>query len=54
MELAVEGGTNDWGEVVTRQPYRKVRLDHLLSKDIFGTSSLEDDKGITLTYCIQF
>ena len=24
---------SDWGEVVTRQPYRKVRLDHLLSKE---------------------
>ena len=30
---AAEGRTNNWGEVVTRQPYRKVRLDHLLSKD---------------------
>ena len=29
---AVEGETNDWGEVVTRSPYRKVRLDHLLSR----------------------
>ena len=54
MELAVEGGTNDWGEVVTRQPYRKVRLDHLLSKDIFGTSSLEDDKrnNIDILYSV--
>ena len=33
MEGAVEGGADDWGEVVTRQPYRKVRLDHLLSKE---------------------
>ena len=24
---------SDWGEVVTRYPYRKVRMDHLLSKD---------------------
>ena len=23
---------DDWGEVVTREPYRKVRLDHLLSR----------------------
>ena len=30
---AVEGGFGDWGEVVTREPYRKVRLDHLLSKE---------------------
>ena len=32
-ERAAEGGIDNWGEVVTRQPYRKVRLDHLLSKD---------------------
>ena len=29
---AAEGGADNWGEVVTRKPYRKVRLDHLLSK----------------------
>ena len=33
MEGAVEGGAGNWGEVVTRQPYRKGRLDHLLSKE---------------------
>ena len=33
-EGAVEGRFDNWGEVVTRQPYRKVRLDHLLSKEI--------------------
>ena len=33
MEGAVEGGAGDWDEVVTREPYRKVRLDHLLSKE---------------------
>ena len=33
MEGAAEGGTDNWGEVVTREPYRKVRLDHLLSKE---------------------
>ena len=32
-EDAAEGKTGDWGEVVTRQPYRKVRLDHLLSME---------------------
>ena len=32
-EAAVEGRINDWGEVVTREPYRKVRLDHLLSRE---------------------
>ena len=33
LERAVEGGVGDWGEVVTRYPYRKVRMDHLLSKE---------------------
>jgi hypothetical protein len=33
MEAAVEGGVGNWGEVVTRYPYRKVRMDHLLSKE---------------------
>ena len=33
-EGAAEGRFDNWGEVVTRQPYRKVRLDHLLSKEI--------------------
>ena len=32
-EGAAEGGAGNWGEVVTRLPYRKVRLDHLLSKE---------------------
>ncbi len=36
MEPAAEGGTDDWGEVVTRYPYRKVRMDHLLSKEQFA------------------
>ncbi len=30
-EEDVEGGADDWGEVVTRYPYRKVRMDHLLT-----------------------
>ena len=33
MEAAVAGGIDDWGEVVTRYPYRKVGMDHLLSKE---------------------
>ena len=32
-EEGAEGRGDDWDEVVTRQPYRKVRLDHLLSKE---------------------
>ena len=31
VEEDAEGGANDWGEVVTRYPYRKVRMDHLLT-----------------------
>ena len=48
-EGAAEGGPDNWGEVVTRQPYRKVRLDHLLSKekergfeDIFSKENVYD------------
>src|SRR3954467_9972766 len=33
VEGAVEGGIGDWDEAETRAPYRKVRLDHLLSKE---------------------
>jgi len=32
-EPAAESGANDWGEVVTRYPYRKVGMDHLLSME---------------------
>ena len=31
---------SDWGEVVTRYPYRKVRMDHLLSKEYKSFSIL--------------
>src|SRR5438067_13826540 len=31
-EGAYHGELHDWGEVVTRYPYRKARLDHLLSR----------------------
>ena len=33
MEAAAEGGTDDWGEVVTRYPYENVGMDHLLSME---------------------
>ena len=32
-EGAVEGGFDDWGEVVTRYPYGNVGMDHLLSRE---------------------
>ena len=31
---------SDWGEVVTRYPYRKVRMDHLLSKEYIDTLTI--------------
>ena len=40
QEGAAEGRSDNWGEVVTRQPYRKVRLDHLLSKEEVGVGLL--------------
>ena len=39
-EGAVEGGIDDWGEVVTRYPYGNVGMDHLLSKE---KGIIEDD-----------
>ena len=33
QEGAIEGRISDWGEVVTRYPYRKVGMDHLLSME---------------------
>ena len=44
-EGAAEGRSDNWGEVVTRQPYRKVRLDHLLSK--------EEEVGVVLLSSYQ-
>ena len=48
---AVEGRVNDWGEVVTRQPYQKVRLDHLLSKEKEEKRVIEID--IVLLFIFQ-
>ena len=39
MEGADEGRIGDWSEVVTRYPYRKVGMDHLLSKEYISLSS---------------
>ena len=33
QEGGAYGRAGDWGEVVTRYPYRKVGVDHLLSKE---------------------
>ena len=60
MEPAAEGGTGDWGEVVTRYPYRKVGMDHLLSKELLKGSNLFKDfawvflfsfEGSNLQFC---
>src|SRR5688500_20345179 len=45
-EAAVEGGVGDWDEVVTRSPYRKVRLDHLLSREWLTTQSVWPESHI--------
>ena len=41
---------SDWGEVVTRYPYRKVRMDHLLSREsrmrVKSSSSMSKSKGV--------
>ena len=41
LEGVDEGRTSDWSEVVTRYPYRKVGMDHLLSmeKDLLYVSN---------------
>ena len=39
-EDGVHGGLHDWGEVVTREPYRKVRLDHLLYREYLRVALL--------------
>jgi len=33
MEPGAYGGVDDWDEVVTRYPYRKVGMDYLLSME---------------------
>lgn len=38
-EGGADGRAGDWGEVVTRYPYRKVGMDHLLSKESECTDS---------------
>ena len=52
LELAVEGGTNDWGENRNKVAVSEGAAGSLLSKDIFGTSSTKMRNNVT--YCIQF
>ena len=44
MEGAVEGRTDDWGQVVTRYPYENVGMDHLLSKEKDVRVTSEDSR----------
>ena len=50
MEGAVEGGIDDWGEVVTRYPYGNVGMDHLLSKEHKLKSKKIPDKSILFSF----
>ena len=43
-EGAVEGRTDDWGQVVTRYPYENVGMDHLLSKEKDVRVTSEDSR----------
>ncbi len=38
MEADVVGRGDDWGEVVTRYPYRKVGMDYLLKEYIYSVN----------------
>src|SRR5699024_5148590 len=45
---AAEGGADDWGEVVTRYPYRKVGMDHLLSTEYLRIQRRTQGRVLTL------
>ncbi len=54
-EGGADGRAGDWGEVVTRYPYRKVGMDHLLSKEKLDKSlSLGLGRKVCLPVAIQF
>ena len=46
-EGAIEGRISDWGEVVTRYPYRKVGMDHLLSMEYICRK-----EDLAITFCL--
>ena len=50
-EGAVEGGFDDWGEVVTRYPYGNVGMDHLLSREKKKRERLS--KGYVLVFSVR-
>ena len=53
MEGADEGRIGDWSEVVTRYPYRKVGMDHLLSKELkLILKLLQKGCRIKKTFCL--
>ena len=49
-EGAVEGGFDDWGEVVTRYPYGNVGMDHLLSRE---KKKKKLSKGYVLVFSVR-
>ena len=57
-EGAYQGVVGDWGEVVTRYPYRKVGMDHLLSRSFSRALTLETSGqaigGFQATYSLVF
>ena len=52
-EAVAEGGADDCDEVVTRQPYGNVRLNHLLSKESMGNDNLMIPRSVNRlkAYC---
>ena len=48
MEADVVGRGDDWGEVVTRYPYRKVGMDYLLKEYIY---SVNEGFMSSMKYC---
>ena len=54
MEGAVEGRTDDWGQVVTRYPYENVGMDHLLSKEKIVHEATKQDVLPTLEIPVRF
>ena len=55
MEGSAEGVLGKEGEVVTRQVYENVRLDHLLSKELFSVEiqrQLKNQSELTFVIAI--
>ena len=48
MEADVVGRGDDWGEVVTRYPYRKVGMDYLLKEYYYSVNFLSSNLTVLL------